>query len=146
MAKTFDDGRIPLPFKADVNLSSYQYYCVTLTASAADYVELATAASDPTPIGVLQDNTGTSQGQPVSVVVMGPTKAYVSACDIDGNACPIQPGDALVCGSDGTLFRAGSKGYFYNARAFGAISTACNLEVIPVMFYGGMAACAMAAS
>ena len=61
-------------FTADVDLSSYQYYFVQ-PASTAGKVMLATGASNPTPLGVLQ-NTPT-QGKLAQVKLAGLTKLYI---------------------------------------------------------------------
>ena len=144
MAKTFNDGILPVSFIADVDLSSYQYRAVKAASTGTDYVALANAGSDPTPIGILQNDPDTA-GDEASVKCLGFTKAVVAACDLGGEACAIDYGDLLTCGSDGRLYRAGSNSG-YCARAFGAISTACYVEIINVQWLGSTSSCSVAAS
>lgn len=144
MAKTFSDGILPVALIADADLSSYQYRAVKAGSDGTDYVSLANAGSDPTPIGILQNDPDTA-GDEASVKCWGFTKAVVAACDLGGEACAIEYGDLLTCGSDGRLYRAGSGGA-YCAKAFGSISTACYVETINVLFYGGLSATATGAS
>lgn len=59
------------PFLADADLTSSQYLFV-IPASTAGYVKVSTGASNPTPLGVLQNSP--SQGQEARVRVIGFTK------------------------------------------------------------------------
>jgi hypothetical protein len=144
MAHVKDMNILPVTFKADLDLSSYQYY-VLMAASTDDYVKICTGGSEPIPLGVQQDDSACNVGDAVAVAMFGPTYAQVAACDLGGNACPIGYGDLLVCASNGVLRRAGSDTYAYNARALKSVTTACNSAVIPVFFYG-IAGCALTAS
>ena len=143
MAKTYDIGLKPVTFTADVDLADHLYYVVTSTASHADYVELGSAGCDPAPIGVIQDDTASAQGDPVPVAMFGPTKVWAAACDVGGEACPIQNGDLLTCGSNAMLYRAGSAG-MYCARALGALSTGSG--IINVFFLGSLVSLGAGAS
>ena len=143
MAKTYDMGLKPVTFKAGEALDDNLYYVVTSVASAADYVELGSAGCDPAPIGVIQDDSASSVGDAVPVAMFGPTKAWVAACDVGGETCPIQNGDLLTCGSNAMLFRAGSAG-MYCARALDALSTGSG--IINVFFLGSLASLGAGAS
>lgn len=131
-------------FKADLDMAAYQYY-VVMAASTDDYVKLCTGSSDPTPLGVQQDDSACNVGDAVTVKMFGHTYGRVAACDLAGNACPIGYGDFLTCGSGGVLVRSGSDTYAFNARALASVSTACNSATIPIFFYG-FAACSLTAS
>jgi hypothetical protein len=120
MAHTFDMGVYDVTFKAEQDLSSYQYYCVE-AASAQGYVELATGSSGPAPIGILQNDTATS-GQDAVVRMLGPTKAFVLAATSGGTACDVDAGDYLQCASTGILGWATTQGRA-NARALGFLDT-----------------------
>jgi hypothetical protein len=144
MASVKDMNVLPITYKADTDLTGKQYF-VLAAASTDDYVKVCTAACDPTPLGVQQDDVASAVGEAVEVAIFGPTYAQVAACDLAGNACPIGFGDFLACASDGKLRRSGSGGVF-NARSLShSITTACNTATIPVFFYG-FAACALGAS
>lgn len=121
MAKTFDDGIVPVAFLSDADLSGKQYYAVK-PASTAGYVKTADGASNPMPIGILQDDNAASVSMAVRVKTQGWTKALVCACDIAGNACIITFGKFLHAGSDGKLYASGS-GALYQARSGDAMST-----------------------
>lgn len=131
-------------FKADTDLTTKQYF-VLAAASIVDRVKVATAACDPTPLGIQQDDVASAIGSAVEVGIFGPMYAQVAACDLAGNACPVGFWDALTCASDGKLRRAGSGG-IVNARSMWEITTACNTAVIPVFFFGSISPCAVAAS
>ena len=143
MAWTLQDGAIPVSFWADADLSAKQYYCAT-AASTDKYVKAATGASNPAPVGVIQDDSADVIGESVGVLVTGFTKAVVAACDVAGNACAVKWGTYLVCGSSGYLYAAAGGNSIANARAFEALSTGC--AILNVYFYGNIASCAPAAS
>lgn len=71
MAKYYDVGVSDMTFLADADLTSKQYFFVC-AASVAGYVKLATGASDPGPLGALQNSP--SLGQEARVRIFGPTK------------------------------------------------------------------------
>ncbi len=143
MATARNVGLVSAPFYADVALDDYQYYAC-YAASTAGYVALATGTSDPYPLGVLQDNNASANGQAVQVGMFGPMVAKAAACDAAGNACPITPGDWLAVSSSGTFIRSGSDALAV-ARAISGISTACSVGNIEIFFLG-MAACVDEAS
>lgn len=79
------------PFIADTDLTAKQYYWVTV-ASTAGYVKIATGASNPTPLGILQNSP--SAGQEARVRLLGPSKS------IGANAaCNLAYGTMVVSGS-----------------------------------------------
>ena len=142
MAKVFSDGILHVGFWADEDLSAKQYYCVK-TASTADYVKTANGASDPGPLGVLQDDNAASVGQEVAVKLFGFTKAVVAACDLAGNTCSVGYNAWLTCGSDGKLYKTGGCA-LSNARAYGTVTSGS--VIMQVFFSGNTAACTGAAS
>jgi len=142
MAHTYNDGILPIGFWADTALSSYKYY-VAAAASTVDYVKLAGGASNPMPMGIIQDDNAASIGQEVAVKVFGYSKAVVDARDVVGNACPVVPGILLTCGSESKLMVAGASGICC-ARSWGAISTGS--AIINVFFFGGVTGSTAAAS
>ena len=141
MAKVFDEGILPVTFYADTALSSYQYHAAA-PASTPDYVILATGASNPQPVGVLQDDNAASIGMATSVKTRGFTKAWVAACDVAGNACTIAFGKLLQAGSNGKFYASGS-GLLYQAKALEAIASGSNIIQIEFL---GISACAHDAS
>ena len=142
MSKTFNDGILPIGFWADEALSSYKYY-VAAAASTLDYVKRAGGASNPYPMGIIQDDNAASIGQEVAVKMFGYTKAVVDSRDIVGNACPVVSGTLLTCGSESKLMVAGASGQCC-ARSWGAISTGS--AIINVFFFGGVTGSTAAAS
>lgn len=86
-------------FIADVDLSSYQYYFVQ-AASTAGKVGLATGASGPAPIGVLQNKP--KAGGEAAVALYGITKV------IGNGTTAITYRDYLTSGSNGQAVVAGS--------------------------------------
>lgn len=139
---TQDINLLGATFKADTDLSSYQYYIV-MAASVDGYVKLCTGASDPTPMGVLQDDVGDIVGDGIEVCMLGPCKAKVAACDVGGEACPIGHWDALVCASGGQLMRAGSNSAV-NAYSMQSLSTGS--AILNIFYMGPNSSCSVAAS
>jgi hypothetical protein len=138
MTKTFSDGILPVTFAADQDLSDYQYYAAA-PASTVDYVKLASAASDPFPVGVIQVDDADTVGDALSVKTFGFTKAKVS-CAVS----PIGYGDFLKVSASGDLVVSGSQ-TVYNARAFGSLASGCG--TINVFWYGAaVSGCAVSAS
>ncbi len=142
MARYGDIGVTGLSFKADQDLSDYQFYCVA-AASTTDYVKLGSGASDSTPFGVNQSDGADTVGDALTVVMFGPTQAVVCACDIAGNASPIGFGDFLSCGSGGALYRSGSF-VVANALSLGTVTSGSN--TIPIWWLGLNSSCSVAAS
>ena len=110
-------GIYDVTFKANVDLSGNQYYMAT-PASVADYVKLATGDDGPAPIGVIQTDTASNVGDPVTVRMFGPTKAFVIAATSAAGASGIDLGDYLRCNSSGYLCKSTTDGPA-NARALG---------------------------
>lgn len=81
------------PFTADVDLTTAQYKFVT-PASLVDRVKLGTGASNPGPLGVLQNSP--SAGEGAKVMVDGFTKLKGRAA-----TCNLVYGRPFVCASDG---------------------------------------------
>ena len=120
MAHTFDDGIKPVTFIAGADLTGKQYYAVT-SGSVVDEVKLATGASNPAPIGILQDSGST--GQAVSVKTLGFTLAKVVACDTVADAgCDVDAGHYLPVDHTGQL--AYSTLSAPNARSFNFLAEA----------------------
>ena len=143
MAAPRQDGILPVSFWADAVLSTYQYYAVT-AASTEDYVKRATGASNPVPIGILQDKDGEAVGDGVAVKTFGFTKAVVAACDIAGNGCAIKYGTYLTSGSDAKLYATGGGDAPACAQAYEAFTSGS--RIIEVFFWGAVSGCAVAAS
>lgn len=137
MGKTFDMGINDVTFLADTDLADYQYYCVT-SASTEHYVKLADGSDDPAPIGVLQTDTASAAGDPVSVRMFGPTKAMVAAATSANTACDIDMGHYLQATASGWLAFVGGGGP-NNARSLEFLDSGC--AIINVFFHG-WAACA----
>src|SRR3990167_4835248 len=95
MANYRDLGIADATFKADVDISGSQWY-VVMPASVAGGVQRATGASNPGPLGILQNSP--SLGQEATVRMMGFSKAIVAA-----NACTARWGAYLVVASTGKL-------------------------------------------
>ena len=101
-----------LTFSASGDLSDYEYYFVEPSATEG-YVSLATGASSPAPIGVLQ--SGAKAGNPVTVRVLGTTQVYGDA------STAIAYGDFVTSGSDGQAVIATAS--FVEGVALEALST-----------------------
>ncbi len=94
---------IDLPFKAASDMNSYQYHFVKLdTVMGSPYVNLATGASLPVPLGVLM-NDPLADGA-ANVRVAGVAKVMVSS------STAVQVGMTIACGSDahGDIYSTGS--------------------------------------
>jgi len=101
-----------LTFSASGDLSDYEYYFVA-PATTEGYVVVATGASSPAPIGVLQ--SGAKSGNPVSVRILGSTQIYGDA------STSIGYGDFVTSGSDGQAVLASAS--FVEGVALEALST-----------------------
>jgi len=101
-----------LTFSASGDLSAKQYYFVA-PASTAKRVQVATGASGPAPIGVLQDDP--VSGAECAVRIAGTTKLSVNATTAIGY------GDFLTSASDGQgVVTTGSA---FHAMALEALSS-----------------------
>lgn len=139
MAISYHIGISPTAFNADVDFSACTaQYRAVVPASTAGNVKLGNGASNPTPLGVLQNSP--SAGKPAVVCLFGPTWGTVRV-----STCVVSFGDFLVGASDG-LFEshATAAGSALNARWLGANVTTGSANG-PIFFFG-LAASAMAAS
>lgn len=102
------------PFLADADLTTKQYYFVT-AASTAGYVKLATGASNPTPLGILQNSP--SAGQEARVRLLGPSKVYAAV-----GSCNLNVGNMIVAASTGEAVSVTGYGTV-NARWLGPATT-----------------------
>ena len=85
---------IDLPFKAASDMNSYQYRFVKAdTVLGAPYVNLATGASNPVPLGVLM-NDPYAEGE-ATVRVAGIAKVLI------GGSAAVSVGQFVKCGSAG---------------------------------------------
>ena len=141
MAKTFMDGILPISQYAAEDLSGKQYYAVR-GGSINDYVDLATGASNPAPLGIVQDDDADTVGDAVSLKAFGFTKAVVAACTIGGAACDIDAGHKLQSGSDGKLYYAACG--LANAIAWETLASGS--AILNVFWLGPASVCAYAAS
>ena len=137
---TKDMGIFDVTFLAYTDLSDKQYYCVKASSVACDvgnYVELADATDNPTPLGVIQNTPASTQGELVVVRMFGPTKAFVLAATSTGTpACDIDAGHYLNCGSLGYLNYSSTTGQA-NARAIDFLdsgSSYINVFFVPFAF------------
>jgi hypothetical protein len=85
-------------FSASGDLSGYQYRFVALSTGGDRSVILATGASNPLPIGVLQN--APESGQAAAVRILGITQVYASA------ASAITPGMHLTATTTGYAVKA----------------------------------------
>ena len=100
MGNYFSDGISPVPFRADNDMTAYQYLLVmpaSISGNIAIYDNEATGgAGSPAPVGILQNDP--SAGQEASSKFVGFTKAVgrVGACDL-------RMGTLLRAASDGLV-------------------------------------------
>ena len=105
-------------FSASGDLSSYQYRFVA-PASTAKRVQLATGASGPAPIGVLQDDP--VSGYECVVRIQGSTALVVNATNA------IVYGDFLTAGSDGQ--GEVTTGCAFHAMALEALASGSGVKI-----------------
>lgn len=86
------NSMVVVPFSASGDLSSNQYKFV-MQSSTAGRVELATGASGPVPMGVLQNDPISTEG--ANVCIFGVTQIWVSS------SIALGYGDFITCGSLG---------------------------------------------
>jgi hypothetical protein len=94
MAHYLEIGISDAPFLADTDLTAKQYLFV-IPASTAGYVTVGNGASNPTPIGVLQNSP--SQGQEARVRVLGFTKVKA----ITPSGCGLAYGRFISASTEG---------------------------------------------
>lgn len=105
---SFDFGRL----KADADMASHQWKFVA-TGSAADYFELATGASGPAPLGVLQDDPEVNV--PGRIRILGTTKVAASGA--------IGYGDFVTCASNAHAVVQASASAAVQGIALGALAS-----------------------
>lgn len=126
-------------FTADADLTAKQYYFVT-PASTVGNVKVATGASNPAPVGVLQNSP--SAGEAARVRVLGFTKLVVES----NNTSPVNWAKGITCASDGqaeVLFVASCP---FNAVWYDANVTSGSAIGQAFLFGAGFSVCTAAAS
>lgn len=133
MAQQHHIGIVPTSFYADVDFSACtaQYRGVA-AASTDGYVGLGNGASNPAPLGVLQNSP--SAGQAAEVIVLG-TAFMTARCA----TCTVKWGRYLTCASDG-LFEPTVTGCPSHARWFGPSVTSGSVSGAG-FFFGGATTC-----
>lgn len=133
-------GIADMTFTADADLTSWQYRFVTV-ASTVGNVKAATGASNPMPVGVLQNSP--SAGQEARVTVFGPTKLVAR----DTGTCNVRYGKLLSAsnGGQGYVHDTGT-GSAVVARWLDAAITSGSAIGQAFVFGLGFATCAIAAS
>jgi hypothetical protein len=135
MAKYHDLNISDTSFLADADLTAKQYYFV-MAASTDGYVKLATGASNPTPLGILQNSP--SAGQEARVRLLGPSKVIG-----ENGTCNLKFGKIGYVASDGQFEIAASLSGPFNARWIGNSYTTAGSIVGEAFFYGGLATCSL---
>lgn len=130
---------IYLPLRAGQDLSTHQYKFV-VPGSVAGEVKLATGASNPMPIGVLQNAPTVCQVAQVAVFGLATVAGQPSGCIL-------MNGTFITSSSTGTACAAGSGGVVL-ARWMDVTASAANVVVNGQAFlYGGLgSACIGSAS
>lgn len=125
---TYNYG-IDLPFSASGDLTNKQYYFV-IPSGAAKRVQVATGASNPAPLGVLQNDPRT--GEEATVRVWGVSKVVADA------DTAIAYGDFLTSGSTGMAV-VNTNGSSVAAVALQALSsgTGVYIEALLLPFASG---------
>ena len=103
-------------FKANADLSACQYRFVALGAVDGEVVA-ATGASNPMPIGVLQNAPTASQDAVVRL--MGR-----SQLDVDATACTLGPGKLVTSSGCGGGLYAGASGIYFGRVVSGSVASA----------------------
>ena len=131
---TYGGRALYTTFKANADLNSYQYFCVSC-GSVTGEVKLATGASGPGIIGVLQDDPAAEQSG--LVCFFGVTKAMAYGAINDGTATAIAYGEMLIAGSDGRFHAQATASSICNAIALEALGSAA-ISVIKVLLLPGI--------
>jgi len=137
MAKYWDNTQ-DLSFTAAVNLSVKQYYAVT-PGSVVGEVTSATGASNPAPIGILQN--APSAGQEAKVRVYGISKLFAET----GGTSALGFGKFFSFNASG----AGTHSASETGLAFGRwldATLAVSSCAFGMVLFNGMGTCAMSAS
>ena len=112
MAKYFSDGIESVPFKADVDMTDWQYRLV-VAASTNDnvgkYSFVIYGSASPIPIGILLNDP--SAGQEAVVQCLGFCKAVVN---VPGTGCDLRLGVHLKAVSNGGLEALSATGSYVN--------------------------------
>jgi len=137
MSTYHDINLTDAPFIADTDLTAKQYFFVT-AASTANYVKLATGASNPAVLGILQNSP--SAGQEARVRLLGPSK--VSAANA---ACNIRLGQFVIAGSGGQAEVDGNSTCSPTCGRWLSANVTSGSVFGEMMFYG-LTACAVSAS
>ena len=138
MATQRNLGIAPATFVAGVDFSACptSQYRFVRAGSVAGEVRLASGASNPAPLGVIQNSPST--GQEAAVVMLGPTKLVVN-----GAPCTMAFGHFVLCASDGrgqALDTSTSQGF--SATWLDTQATTASM-IGEAFFWGPLAACAM---
>ncbi len=133
MATYHDINLTDAPFLADTDLTAKQYFLVS-AASTVGYVGLATGASNPAVLGILQNSP--SAGQEARVRLFGPSKVIASpgACQLATGRYVTTASHAMAIGASGGLgdlvFGMWLSGSFTSGCQYGEMMfygfTACN--------------------
>ena len=141
MATNRDLGIADATFTADADLTAKQYFFV-VPASTAGNVKLATGASDPTPVGVLQNSP--SAGQEARGRVLGFSKVVAEST----STCGMKWGRFGAAGSTGAFVSgctSGLTGCAFNARWMDSNVNSGSV-IGQVFLFTNFAACANAGS
>lgn len=139
MAVTQDINITDCTFVADADLTAKQYHYV-MPASTPGNVQIATGASNPAPIGVLQNSP--SAGQEASVRALGFTKLVVEA----NSSSPVNWAKGITCASDGQGEVLTAATCPFNSVYYGANVTSGSAIGQAYLFGAGFCACMAAAS
>jgi hypothetical protein len=128
-------------FKADVSLAAYQYYFVTV-ASTPGNVKLANGASEPAPVGVLQN--APALGEAARVRMFGITQLAV----VTPAGCGLAYGRFISCSTVGQgVPTACETGGPIMGRWFGAnVAAASSSTDKAFVNCGGFSVCPISAS
>lgn len=114
---------IDLPFKAASDMNAYQYCFVKLdTVAGANYVDLATGASEPVPLGVLTNDPNVDGA--ATVRVAGVAKVWISS------STAIQVGNFLMSGSGGQAEVVNSDASAFSGIALEDMTAGCGYMTV----------------
>jgi hypothetical protein len=130
----------PAPFKADVDMSSTvntagcALYRLVTNASTANNVKPSIGASNPTPLGVLQNSP--SAGQEAEVRVIG-FSLVTGRC----STCNLTPGRYVVAASDGCVEASNAAGCPVCGKWMGPSYSTAGGSIYGEMLLFGITAC-----
>lgn len=140
MAKYLEIGISDAPFKADVDLTAYQYKFV-MPASTAGNVTYATGASNPAPLGILQNSP--SAGQEARVRVLGFSKCVA----VTPSGCGLAYGRYISCSTTGQAVPTASEtGQPIYGRWLDANLAVSSSAIGMVLLNGAFGTCPVSAS